>query len=110
MSRAAILAIPAYSSEPKELLPVVAEGVRVVVPGPGERVADLDRPLLERRVAEVVERDDEEDDRNATPGARSRYGVSQRWRWRKVMPGRRRRLHADHGLPLVVLDVLDASG
>ena len=50
-----------------ELLLVGAEGLRVVLPGPGERVPDAHRPLLQRRVPEVVERDDEEEEQEGDP-------------------------------------------
>src|SRR5207248_1941345 len=51
---------PGVLERAEELRLVVANRVPVVPPGPGERVAELDRPGLERLVSEKPERDEKE--------------------------------------------------
>ena len=78
MRNAASVASAAYWSERMKWLAVERERVGVVVPGPGERVAVERVAGLERRVAEVVHRHDEEDREERESRQEQEVGVRPR--------------------------------
>src|SRR4029450_2385211 len=59
---------PGVLERADEVAAIVADRVPVVAPGPGERVAEVDRPGLEGLVGEEAERQEEEDRQPRYPG------------------------------------------
>src|SRR5205085_7001845 len=57
-----------------ELAAVAADRVPVVAPSPGERVAEVDAPRLQRLVGEEAERDEEEDAQPEHPRREQQVG------------------------------------
>ena len=70
--------MPAYSIERMNSEPVVGDRGLVVAERPGERVAEVDVPRLQRLVAEEPERDDEEHRQETEPGQRAACTASSR--------------------------------